>query len=92
MIEATKDLDGDGTISESELKAWDEHARLHTQSKIAVAAFVFMVVLTIALCVPAVIPGHRVLALSALISTMYVSMAGIVMAYFGASAWAGKKK
>ena len=84
------DLNNDGLVSEEELEAWDEHMKFVTQKRIAVGAFVFMLVLTTILCTP-LISETRLQALTGLISTMYIALAGIVGAYMGMSAWMAKR-
>ena len=84
------DLNQDGVVPQEELAAWDEHVKFRTQKHIALAAFIFMLVLTALLCTPLVSEG-RVTALSGLISTMYIALAGIVGAYMGVTAWMAKK-
>ena len=88
---ATKDADGDRVVTAAELQSWDNHVKLTTQQRIAVGAFSFMVLLTIANYMPPN-PKSRVAAMSPLISTMYLSLCGAVMAYFGAAALMAKKK
>jgi hypothetical protein len=84
------DLNNDGLVSEEELEAWDEHMKFVTQKRIAVGAFLFMLVLTTILCTP-LISETRLQALTGLISTMYIALAGIVGAYMGMSAWMAKR-
>ena len=84
------DLDGDGKVTVEELQAADGHDKFLVQKNIAIAAFAFMVVLTVSLCTP-IINESRVTALSGLISTMYVALASVVGAFMGFSAWMTKK-
>ena len=84
------DLDKEGIVNESELEAWDEHIKFVTQKRIAVGAFLFMLGLTTILCTP-LINETRITALTGLISTMYIALAGIVGAYMGMSAWMAKR-
>ena len=84
------DLNNDGLVSEEELEAWDEHMKFVTQKRIAVGAFLFMLVLTTILCTP-LISETRLQALTGLISTMCIALAGIVGAYMGMSAWMAKR-
>jgi hypothetical protein len=84
------DLNNDGLVSEEELEAWDEHMKFVTQKRIAIGAFLFMLVLTTILCTP-LISETRLQALTGLISTMYIALAGIVGAYMGMSAWMAKR-
>ena len=44
------DLNQDGVVTQEELAAWDEHVKFRTQKHIALAAFIFMLVLTALLC------------------------------------------
>ena len=84
------DLNNDGLVSEEELEAWDEHMKFVTQKRIAIGAFLFMLVLTTILCTP-LISETRLQALTGLISTMYIALDGIVGAYMGMSAWMAKR-
>jgi len=84
------DLNNDGVITEGELEAWDEHMKFVTQKRIAIGAFCFMLGLTTILCTP-LINETRITALTGLISTMYIALAGIVGAYMGMSAWMAKR-
>lgn len=84
------DLDGDGKITETELAAADQHNKLETQTRIAIAAFVVMTVLA-GLLVSGLIPESRITALGPLVSTLFIAKAGIVGAYFGMTGWMAKK-
>ena len=84
------DLNNDGVVTEGELEAWDEHMKFVTQKRIAIGAFCFMLGLTTILCTP-LINETRITALTGLISTMYIALAGIVGAYMGTTAWMSKK-
>tara|TARA_B100001939_G_C16778588_1_gene545912 strand:- start:47 stop:328 length:282 start_codon:yes stop_codon:yes gene_type:complete len=84
------DLDGDGKITEAELAAVDNHNKLETQTRIAVASFVVMTVLA-GLLVSGLIPDERIKALGPLVSTLFIAKAGIIGAFFGMTGYMSRK-
>ena len=73
----TADLDNDGVITTEELAAVDQHNKVETQTRIAVASFIVMTAMA-ALLVSGLIPDSRISALGPLISTLFIAKAGIV--------------
>lgn len=89
------DLDGDGVITDEELarakemKNEEAHLRkVKAQRRMATASLVSMGVFTAAMFF---IPIERVEALSDISNLFYISGAGVVGAYMGATAWMEKK-
>ena len=92
---AEYDTDGDGTVTDAEIamakeiKATEDASRKHlAQLRMARFTLVAMGVFTAAMFF---IPVERVEALSDISNLFYISGAGIVGAYMGATAWASKK-
>ena len=91
------DLDHDGTVSDVEIDRGNRLLDLElaeeksdAQRRMATCALVAIVAFTAAILSPAV-SGSRVSALSDLMGLFYISMAGIVGAYMGVSAWMSKR-
>ena len=91
------DLDNDGIITDKELAAAKEIGeaeaqirKLRAQKHMATVALAACLVFTLLLVTPAV-SVERVEALSDLFGLFYISMAGIVGAYMGVSAWMSRK-
>ena len=89
------DLDGDGTITDEELGAArqikEEEAqlrKLRAQRRMATWTLAAMAAFTLAMFF---IPIERVAALSDISNLFYISGAGIVGAFMGASAWMNRK-
>lgn len=89
------DIDGDGIVSDQELatadeiqKAEAELRKLRAQRRMATASLIAMGVFTLAMFI---VPIERVQALSDISNLFYISGAGIVGAYMGATAWMSKK-
>ena len=89
------DLDGDGTVTDSELenakaiKATEDELRKHlAQLRMARYTLIAMGVFTFAMFI---IDLERVKALSDISNLFYLSGAGIVGAYMGTTAWMNKK-
>ena len=89
-FEKDMDRDGDGIISDTEVQIADQHEKNTIQSRITIASFVVMVLLTCVL-LSGLIPDSRITALSGLISTLFVALAGIIGAYYGMQAWMSRK-
>lgn len=89
-FEKEMDRDGDGIISAEEVQVADLHEKNTIQSRITIASFVVMVLLTCVL-LSGLIPDSRITALSGLISTLFVALAGIIGAYYGMQAWMSRK-
>ena len=91
------DLDGDGTVSDDEIKRSQDMLEIElreekseAQKKMAWVAMAAMIMGTILLFTP-VIPDSRVTALSDLLGLFYIALAGVVGAYMGVSAWMSRK-
>lgn len=89
------DLNGDGTITDEELEAArqikEEEAqlrKLRAQRRMATWTLAAMAAFTLAMFF---ISLERVAALSDISNLFYISGAGIVGAYMGASAWMSRK-
>jgi hypothetical protein len=94
---AKYDLNNDGTISDEELaaakaigEAEAQIRKLRAQKHMATVALGSCLGFTLLLVTPAV-SVERVNALSDLFGLFYISMAGIVGAYMGMSAWMARK-
>lgn len=92
---AAYDLDGDGVITDEELEAArqirEEEAQLRklkAQRRMATATLAALGAFTVAMFF---VPLERVDALSDISNLFYISGAGIVGAYMGASAWMSRK-
>lgn len=91
------DLDHDGIITDEELAAAKEIGeaeaqirKLRAQKHMATVALGACLGFTLILLTPAV-SVERVNALSDLFGLFYISMAGVVGAYMGVSAWMSRK-
>ena len=94
---AKYDLNNDGTISDEELaaakaigEAEAQIRKLRAQKHMATVALGACLAFTLLLVTPAV-SVERVEALSDLFGLFYISMAGVVGAYMGVSAWMSRK-
>jgi len=94
---AKYDLDNDGTITDQELaaaraigEAEAQIRKLRAQKHMATVALGSCLGFTLLLITPAV-SVERVNALSDLFGLFYISMAGVVGAYMGVSAWMSRK-
>ena len=90
------DIDGDGTITDEELahakeirQAEHEMRKLRAQRRMATASLVAMGAFTGAMFI---VPIERVQALADISNLFYISGAGIVGAFMGASAWMSRNK
>ncbi len=92
------DVDGDGVVSDDELAAVksiheqesaDEKA--DAQRNMAWVALVSIIVFTIVLFLP-VVPDERVKLLGDLSSLFFISMAGVIGAYMGMTAYMNGKR
>ena len=89
-FEKDMDRDGDGIISAEEVQVATAYEKATIQSRITIASFIVIVILT-ALLLSGLIPDSRITALSGLISTLFVALAGIIGAYYGMRAWMSRK-
>jgi hypothetical protein len=99
------DLDGDGIVSDAELKNSEkihEIQRLDAEAKadvrkqaaqrrMATAALIAMFLFTVMVMIPGLIPETRLKLLGDISGLFYISMAGVVGAYMGMSAWMSRK-
>lgn len=92
------DLDGDGIVSDDELKKSQEMLELElreekaeAQKRMAWIAMISMLIFTVFLFTPA-LSVERVSALADLLGLFYIAQAGVVGAYFGAAAWMSTTK
>lgn len=89
------DIDGDGVVTDAELaqaeevmKTEAELRKLRAQRRMATASLVSMGAFTLAMFF---VDIERVEALSDISNLFYISGAGIVGAYMGATAWMSRK-
>ena len=88
------DLDGDGVVSEQELKAAaaiEASEKMDAQRRMAWMAMGSMLVFTAAVFLP-IFPDTRIKALSDLFGLFYIGQAGVVGAYMGMTAYMTKGK
>ena len=88
------DLDGDGVVSEQELKAAaaiEASEKMDAQRRMAWMAMGSMLVFTAAVFLP-IFPDGRIKALSDLFGLFYIGQAGVVGAYMGMTAYMTKGK
>jgi len=91
------DLDGDGIVSDDEIRLQQDMVELtlreekaDTQKRMAWVAMMSMVVFSIFLMLP-IMPDSRVNALSDLLGLFYIAQASVCAAYFGATAFMSRK-
>ena len=91
------DLDGDGNVTDEEMKRSTELLELElreekaeAQKKMSWIAIISMVLFTIVLFTP-LIKESRVAALADLLGLFYLAQASVVGFYFGAQAYMSKK-
>lgn len=96
-VYAQFDLDGDGTVSDEEIKRAQDMLEIElreekseAQKRMAWVAMVSMIGFSAVLFSPAV-SETRVAALADLLGLFYIAQAGVVGAYMGVSAWMSKK-
>jgi hypothetical protein len=88
------DLDGDGVVSDQELKAAaaiEASEKMDAQRRMAWMAMGSMLVFTAAVFLP-IFPDSRIKALSDLFGLFYIGQAGVVGAYMGMTAYMTKGK
>ena len=93
MSKETYDLNGDGKVTEKDIRIKSEQIDLENrdrkedaQRKMAWIAMISMLIFTLVLFTPLLSPD-RVAALSDLLGMFYIAQAGIVAAFFGAQAY-----
>lgn len=96
-IYAQFDLDGDGTVSDEEIKRAQDMLEIElreekseAQKRMAWVAMLSMIGFNI-LLFSTYISESRVAALADLLGLFYIAQAGVVGAYMGVSAWMSKK-
>ena len=90
------DLDGDGVMSDAEIKKAEEIIEFENKDakedqlrKMAWAAMISMVIFTFFLFLP-IITTERIVALASILQMFYIAQAGVVATFFGASAYVSK--
>jgi hypothetical protein len=88
------DLDGDGVVSDQEIKtleAIEMREKMDAQRQMAWVAMASMLFFTLAVFLP-IFPDARIKALSDLFGLFYIGQAGVVGAYMGMTAYMAKGK
>jgi len=90
------DIDGDGTVSDTELKKAEEMIEFENKDakedqlrKMAWTAMISMVIFTFFLFLP-IITTERIAALASVLQMFYIAQAGVVATFFGATAYVSK--
>jgi len=86
---AKYDVDGDGIVSDEEMKtihAINQEAKSETQQKMAWVAMISMIVFTVLVFLP-IFPDGRIKALADLFGLFYIGQAGVVGAFMGMTAY-----
>jgi hypothetical protein len=90
------DLDGDGIVSDTELKKAEEMIEFENKDakedqlrKMAWTAMISMVIFTAFLFFP-IITTERIAALASVLQMFYIAQAGVVATFFGATAYVNK--
>jgi len=91
------DLDGDGTVSDEEIKRSQDMLEIElreekseAQKRMAWVAMASMIIFSGVLFTP-MVTESRVSALADLLGLFYIAQAGVVGAYMGVSAWMSRK-
>jgi hypothetical protein len=85
-MEQDYDLDHDGVVSDDELRAVETLEKSDAQRRMAWVALVSILIFTVLLFLP-LVPDKRVELLGDVSSLFYISMAGVVGAYMGMTAY-----
>ena len=94
---AVHDLDGDGVVSDEELRREERMIRIENADKMAdqqrIMCWVSLasVVVSVALVMTPLVPINRIDTISALLSTFYVSNFAIIGSFMATSAWSKRK-
>jgi hypothetical protein len=90
------DLDGDGVMSDAEIKKAEEIIEFENKDakedqlrKMAWTAMISMVIFTFFLFLP-IITIERITALASVLQMFYIAQAGVVATFFGATAYVSK--
>ena len=91
------DVDGDGTVSDEEMKKAEQMIEFENKDKkedqlrrMAWVAMLSMVLFTLILFSP-IVDNARITALASLLQMFYIAQAGVVATFFGASAYVAQK-
>ena len=88
------DLDGDGVVSDQEIKALEAiemREKMDAQRQMAWISLISMIIFTMAVFLP-IFPDSRIKALADLFGLFYIGMAGVVGAFMGMTAYMSAKK
>ena len=88
------DLDGDGIVSDQEIKALEAiemREKMDAQRQMAWISLIAMIFFTMAVFIP-IFPDSRIKALADLFGLFYIGMAGVVGAFMGMTAYMSAKK
>ena len=88
------DIDGDGVVSDQEIKtleAIEMREKMDAQRQMAWVSMASMLFFTLAVFLP-IFPDARIKALSDLFGLFYIGQAGVVGAYMGMTAYMAKGK
>ena len=88
------DLDGDGIVSDQEIKALEAiemREKMDAQRQMAWISLISMIIFTMAVFLP-IFPDSRIKALADLFGLFYICMAGVVGAFMGMTAYMSAKK
>jgi uncharacterized membrane protein YdjX (TVP38/TMEM64 family) len=88
------DLDGDGIVSDQEIKALEAiemREKMDAQRQMAWISLIAMIIFTMAVFLP-IFPDSRIKALADLFGLFYIGMAGVVGAFMGMTAYMSAKK
>ena len=92
------DLDGDGVVSDQELEmvkkiheAENADEKADAQRRMAWISMIAMILFTVIVMIPGIIPESRLNLLCDLSALFYIGMAGVVGAYMGMTAYMSRK-
>ena len=92
------DLDGDGVVSDKELEvvtkmheAEAAEEKADAQRRMAWISMAAMIIFTVIVMIPGIIPETRLKLLGDLSALFYIGMAGVVGAYMGMTAYMSRK-
>ena len=88
------DLDGDGIVSDQEIKALEAiemREKMDARRQMAWISLIAMIFFTMAVFLP-IFPDSRIKALADLFGLFYIGMAGVVGAFMGMTAYMSAKK
>ena len=92
------DLDGDGVVSDQELEmvkkiheAENADEKADAQRRMAWISMIAMILFTVIVMIPGIIPESRLKLLGDLSALFYIGMAGVVGAYMGMTAYMSRK-